>query len=179
MLSQFNSRERSAFNEIYLLYYDDLFYFASNLFRNTVTSPDDIVQDIFLNLWENKKQKFSGLINIKAYLFVSVKNSFKDYLKHRKYVDKHLAVARLDDDYFVSQVVETEVFSFIEEAVGLLPEECRKVFLEYLNGLDAKEIAQKLNKSEFTVYKQRKNAIELLKSKFPKDKMIIIMLFLK
>lgn len=178
LLKHFNSRERYAFNQIYLMYFDDLIYFASNLFRNTATSPDDIVQDIFLNLWENKKQKFTGLINIKAYLFVSVKNRFKDYLKHQKHIDNHLAAARLNEDYFVFQVVETEVSSFLKEAVEVLPEECRKVFVEYINGLDANEIALKLNKSEFTVYKQRKTAIEILKNKFPKDKMLIIMFFL-
>lgn len=155
-----------------------MLYFASNLYRNTTCTPDDVVQDIFLSLWENKKQKFDDFINIKAYLFVSIKNRFKDYCKHQKHIDHHAKLTLNNSDYLVSQMVEAEVFSFIEDAVGLLPEECRKVFMEYLNGLDVKEIAQKLNKSEYTVYKQRKTAIDILKTKLPKDKMLLIMLLI-
>lgn len=178
LLEQFNNRDRGAFGKIYLQFYSDLFYFASNLYRGTEISADDVVQDVFLGLWEARKQKFIGIINIKAYLFISIKNKYKDYIKHQKQIDIHRNFVVLDDDYFVSQVAEAEIFSFIKEAVDLLPEECKRVFTEYLNGLDIKEIAKKLNKSEFTVYKQRTNAIKILRNKLPKDKLLIFMILI-
>lgn len=33
LLNQFNDRNNLAFSKIYLLYYNDLHYFASNLFK--------------------------------------------------------------------------------------------------------------------------------------------------
>lgn len=177
LLKRFNGREKHAFGEVYLMFYDNLIYFCAGLYRNTSVHADDVVQDVFLCLWENASQKFSGLVNIKAYLFVSIKNRFKDYLKHQKHIHKYRESTLIDEDYLVAQVVETEVFSFLEEALRLLPEECKRSFAEYLNGLEVKEIAIKLNKSEFTIYKQRKNAIEILRSKFPKNKLMLLLSF--
>lgn len=110
LLNKFNDRDNSAFSEIYLMYYDDLFYFASNLYRNSDVSACDVVQDTFLNLWESKKQRFEGLINIKAYLFISIKNSFKNYLTHKKYIEKHRYSIQLDSDYFITQIVKQRYY---------------------------------------------------------------------
>lgn len=174
LLNQFNDRNNLAFSKIYLLYYNDLHYFASNLFKGTEVVASDVIQDIFLSLWENKRQKFDELINIKAYLFISTRNSFRGYIRHNKHIQKHQKYVSRDNDFFVSQVFETELFSFINESVNLLPEECAKVIKEYLKGLDIKEIAGKLNKSEYTVYKQKKYAIDILKKKLSKDKLFIL-----
>lgn len=173
LLNQFNNRDNSAFSKVYLHYYNDLYYFASNLYRETEIVASDVIQDVFLSLWENKKQKFDGLINIKAYLFISIRNNFRAYLRHNKHIREHHEYVSRNDDFFVSQVFETELFSFLTETVNLLPEECAKVIREYLNGLDIKEIAEKLNKSEYTVYKQKQYAIEILKKKISKDKLMI------
>lgn len=178
LLKRFNNRDVDAFSEIYLHYYDDLFYFASSLYSNTEVCADDVVQDVFLKLWELGRMNFPSMISLKAYLVISIKNRFKNYLDHRKHIEKHSKMLLLDEEYFITRVVETEFVSLFRSAVALLPEECAKVFTEYMNGLDVKEIAKKLNKSEHTVYKQKDRAIAILKTKLPKDKMLLIMLLL-
>lgn len=178
LLNKFNSRDRNAFGEVYLLYYDELFYFASKLYKNTEVASDDIIQDVFAALWEIKSQKFDSLINIKAYLFISVKNNFKNYLRHRSHIDKFNYYSLLDNNKFITYIAETEIFSLLSEAVNLLPEETGKVFQSYLNGLDTKEIATKFKKAESTIYNQRKEAINILRRKFSTDKMMIILFLL-
>lgn len=178
LLKRFNNRDVDAFSEIYLHYYDDLFYFAASLYSNTEVCADDVVQDVFLKLWELGRMNFPSMISLKAYLVISIKNRFKNYLDHRKHIEKHSKMLLLDEEYFITRVVETEFVSLFRSAVALLPEECAKVFTEYMNGLDVKEIAKKLNKSEYTVYKQKDRAIAILKTKLPKDKMLLIMLLL-
>lgn len=174
LLKQFNNRNAEAFSHIYLLLYDDVYYFTSNIFRNRVIDPDDVIQDVFLNLWENKKQQFNGVNNIKAYLIVAIKNRYINFIQHQKTISKHQSDVLHCKDYFVAEMVEMEVFSILREAEQLLPEECAKVFTEYINGLSAKEIASKLEKSEFTVYKQKNHAIKILKEKMSSDKILII-----
>lgn len=177
LLKKFNDRDYVAFGEVYLLFYDDIFHFASRLYRDTEVSAYDIIQDIFLNLWLSKKSVFLGLNNIKAYLFVSVRNSFRNYINHQKYKNEYEKVLN-NDDFFIAYVVENEIFSFLHDAVDMLPEECGKVFRNYLEGFDTKEIALKLGKTESTIYNHKKNAIDTLKKKLSKDKMFIIMLLL-
>lgn len=179
LIERFNNRHSEAFSEVYLLYYDELFYFASKLYKGTEVSPNDVLQDTFINLWETKKQRFNELINIKAYLFISIKNSFKNYITHRKQIEKHSLQTQLDDDNFITFIAETELFSVMNEAINLLPDECAKVFKCYLEELTTKEIAIKLNKSENTVYAQRRNAIAILRKKLSKEKMLLLIILLK
>lgn len=178
LLNLFNNRDVTAFSQIYTLYYDDLYYFARSLYGHTEISADDVVQDVFLSLWEAKKNRFVTLLNIKAFLVISIKNRFKNYLDHRKSMDKHSKALLLEDDYLITQIVETEFTSLLRSATELLPEECSRVFTEYLNGFDVKEIAERLNKSEFTVYKQKTQAISILKRKLTKDKLLILIFLL-
>lgn len=178
LLDKFNNRDRRAFSEVYLLLYDELYYFASNLYRGTEISAGDVIQDIFVKLWETRKQKFVGMINVKAYLFVGIRNSFTTYINHQKHIDKYRGFVELNDDYFISQMAETEIFSYIDEAINLLPDECGKVLMCYLEGLNVKETAVRLKKTESTIYTQRKDAIDILKKKFPTDKMFIIMMLM-
>lgn len=179
LLNKFNNRDSVAFGAIYNMFYDDLFFYTSRIYRGTEISAYDIIQDIFINLWEMKHQTFSGLNNIKAYLFVCIKNNFKDYLKHQKSKDKYKLNATINDDLFVAEIIEMEVFSFLNDAVEALPSECCKVIRSYLDGYETKEIAKKLNKTESTIYNQKKTAIDLLRKNLPKDKLLIIFLLLR
>ncbi|MEG0499621.1 MAG: sigma-70 family RNA polymerase sigma factor [Rikenellaceae bacterium] len=110
------------------------------------------------------------------FTYISVKNKFRDYISHRKCKDKFHDAMRLTDDYFISQIAESETLSIITEAVKALPAECAKVFRMFIDGWEVKDIATSLNKSQSTVYAQKQEAITILKKKFPKDKLLLIMM---
>src|SRR5690554_3529645 len=62
---------------------DDLFLFAFGYLRKKEIA-EEIVSDVFVKTWENRK-KLTEIDNLKAYLFVSVKNSCISYIrKNRK-----------------------------------------------------------------------------------------------
>lgn len=86
LLSNFNDRIEEDFGKVYSLFYNDLFYFAAKLYRNTEVEPRDAIQDVFLSLWQSKSLRFERLIDIKAYLFVSLRNNFRSFILHHKYV---------------------------------------------------------------------------------------------
>lgn len=174
LLNQFNRRDSVAFNEIYKLYYNELTNFAGRLFYNTEVSVEDVIQDVYMNIWENNARKFDSLSGIKAYIYVCLKNKLKNYIAHSKHVNEYNR-KMLQEDCFVIQVAESEILSIITHAINILPEECSKVFQLHMEGWDVQEIAQKLDKSESTVYKQRNRAIEILKKKMDKQLLLIIL----
>lgn len=176
LLKQFNTRNAVAFGRIYSLLYDEIFHYASKLYRNTEIYAGDVVQDIFIKIWQDRKQEFKTIINIRAYIYVAVRNNFKDYLIHKKCIDKYNESLVFDNDLFVIEIAEGRLLSIIDQAMDVLPKDCAEVLKYYLEGWQIKDIAILLNKPERTVYNKKYETIEILKKKLPKSKIYIIFL---
>lgn len=176
LLKKFNERDSFAFGEIYDLLYNELYYFTSQLYRDTPFVAADIIHDMFLVLWQKKQLEFVAIINIKAYMYVSIKNKYKNDIIHDKYVKEHTCEVRSNKNSFVSNIIETETISIISQAIELLPTECAKVFKMHLDGWNVKEIATTLEKSQSTVYNQRLEAISILKEKLSNHSFFTIMI---
>ena len=173
LLEKFNTREPSAFVEVYSLYYKELLHYASKIYRNTSCVSCDIIQDVFMKIWQSKRSDFENLLSIKAYLYMSIKNSFKDYIGHQTYVNKYADIIVSEDQYSID-IIESETYSLVSYAIDLLPEECADVFKLHIEGWSMKEISEKLNKSERTIYSRKNEAIEILKQKMKKDELMIL-----
>lgn len=173
LLKKFNNRESLAFGEVYTLLYDELYYFTSRLYHETEIMADDVIHDTFVYIWEHSTQRFEGLENLKAYLFTSIKNRFHNYIVHQKIVKKF----QYENGEFISDVVESETLSIINQAIGLLPQECAKVFKLHIDGWQVKDIAKELGKSESTVYAQKQEAISTLKRKLPKNIYLLLSIY--
>lgn len=174
LLKMFNSRDGDAFGSIYDLLYREVHYFTASFYRSSTTDPQDVIQDVFMNIWQNKKLKFDKIKDIKTYIYVVVRNKFRMEYNHIKVVDNVNKELLKDDDLFIIEAAEAEIFSFLPSALNLLPEECAKTFKLYLEGYETKEIAAILNKTESTVYTQRKDSIKILSKKLSRDKLLIL-----
>lgn len=179
LLLKFNDRDNGAFCAVYEIIYDELFYFTRSIYIETEIVASDVIHDIFIKLWESRSVKFSSILSIKGYIYIAVKNRFRDYISHRKCKDKFRDSLKLQDDYFVSQIAESETLSIISEVVEILPAECARVFKLFIDGWEVKDIAKKLNKSQSTVYAQKQEAIAILKRKITSDKLLTIMMLMK
>lgn len=175
LLSNFNDRIEEDFGKVYSLFYNDLFYFAAKLYRNTEVEPRDAIHDVFLSLWQAKVLRFERLIDIKAYLFVALRNNFRSFILHHKYVEKYEASQLLDKDSFEANVVESELLSTFHYVLGLLPEESAEILGLFLNGWKAEEIARKLGKTKQTIYNKKSEAIAWLKTKLSKDTLLLFL----
>lgn len=177
LLARFNSRDKSAWEEVYKTLYIESVFYAKRLYANTNIEARDVVQDLFAKMWETKTLKFEGYINIKAYLFVSIRNSFLDYITHTKYIDKYKHDVLKEKENFVSEIIETETLVYLKKiAEEILPEEIAKVFKMILEGYEVKEIAVRLGKTQSTVYIQRQDAINILRKKIPFNKTFILLI---
>ncbi len=174
----FNKRDRNAFGDIYDMVYNELFLFTNSLYSATTIDPKDIIQDAFVKLWDRDGLVFKSVSEIKSYLYVSIKNSYKVHYNHQKVTDKAHHEISKDEDYYIVQAAKAEVYSFIGKALNMLPAECAKIFKLFLDGYSVKEIADITGKRESTVYNQKNEAISILRKKLSKDKLMLIMIIL-
>ena len=174
LLKNFNRRIEKDFGKVYSLFYNDLFYFTAKLYQHTEVEPRDAIHDVFLNLWQSPSLKFERLTDIKAYLYVSLRNHFKSYIRHHQCVEKYKAGQLLDKDSFEVDIIESETLSTFHYILGLLPEESAEILKLFFDGWKVEEIAQKLGKNKQTIYNKKSEAIAYLKNKLSKDSLLFL-----
>lgn len=144
-------------------YYRPLCLYAMHYLRD-IDLVEDVVQDCFVELWERMNTE-KEIINVKAYLYMMVRNRCLDTLKKDNQIDYNVSPSDLAG---IIQDEEAEERSLIEArlwtAIDSLPEKCREVFLlSKRDGLKYKEIADKLNISTKTAENQVAKAMKVLK----------------
>jgi len=182
--SKHQLNDEQEFELIFRKYYVRLCGFANKFITNT-SEAEEIVQEVFLNIWA-KKDRLKLDDEIKPYLFKSVQNLCFNFIEHQKVVDSYYSVIEVvyknkkeEFDSYES-VLFTEFQAKVDEAIGSLPDECRKIFkMSREDGLKYAEIADKLNLSVKTVETQMSRALSKLKIEL-KDylSILIISLFL-
>ena len=158
-------REETRFEDIYLSYFSKMKYFA----KEYVISEEDaenIVQDVFVELWENKEM-LNMHMNLIAYLFTTIKNKCLNHLRHKLVVQE--TASKLQEEYTSSlrmnldslEAFDNNLFSdqdiekIISRALDTLSEKCRTIFImSKIEGKKQKEIAQELNISINTIETQ-------------------------
>ena len=129
----------------------------------------DIVQDIFLKVWEKPIDVTSK--TIKALLYKMVNDAFFDQLRKNKVADKYLS--RLDlnlnsngpDDILEFEELKQQY----ETSLAALGEKQRSVFLmSRMEDLTYKEIAERLSISVKAVEKRMSQTLKVLKQKVGK-----------
>lgn len=181
-------RKDFKFEDIYLSYFPKMKRFA----KEYVISDEDaenIVQDVFVELWENKEM-LNMHINLIAYLFTTTKNKCLNHLRHKLVVQD--TATKLQEEYTISlrmnldslETFDNNLFSdqdiekLINRALDSLPEKCRKIFImSKIEGKKQKEIAQELNISINTVGTQIAIAYKKLRTEL-KDYFPILLFLL-
>ena len=159
--------DEKAFEMLFHKYYGHLCSFAAKII-NDDDSAEEIVQDLFVKLWE-KREKLFIETSLKNYLFRSVKNLCLNFIQHNKTKIQHAQIVLSevesnfsDDDNYP----EIDLVVKIEESINSLPEKRKEIFrLSRQEGLKYHEIAQKLNISVKTVETQMSLAIKTLREK--------------
>lgn len=146
----------------------------------------DIVQNIFMAIWENGKFRDREEL-VQGYLFTAVKNSCINYLKHQKTVKKFeqsvsLQIKEMEAVHYHSgerSLIEKEEMGQIHHAIhSLIPIYREVIVLSRLDGLKNSEIAERLNLPLRTVETRIFRALLILKKKIS-QKSILILLYLK
>jgi len=168
-----NTAVGENFSNTYVNYFPRLVRFAHTYVLSRYEA-EHIVQDMFLHLLENP-ELFESMKNADTWLFTLVKNRCIDFLRsrmrpsgkrhsldetlNREYELNLYSLQQFDEGSLHGKDLET----LFNEAVATLPKRCREVFtLSRFEGLQHKEIAERLGISTNTVERQMNIAIKKL-----------------
>lgn len=155
--------EEPAFRQLFEMYRDRLFIFARQIAHSTVDA-EEIVQDIFLKLWENRSH-LAQVSYPRKYIFTMARNRAVDHLtslarnkKAMQAIYINIAAANNPTEELL-QAQESQ--QLIYKALAQLPEKKQTIFwLSRRDGLTHQEIAQRMNMSVQTV---KNNLTDILK----------------
>ncbi|WP_455636167.1 RNA polymerase sigma-70 factor [Parabacteroides sp.] len=175
LIERVRKGDRIAFNELYRQYYLSLRSYAE-LFLDEEES-EDVVQDVFLNVWL-RKEGLDDSQSLQGYLLRSVYNSSLNVLKKKGRSNDYRSVYEQeieeigykyydpDANDVIRKLYNQDLRTEINAAINSLPARCREVFtLSYLHDMPSKEISLQLGISLSTVDNHIYSALKILREK--------------
>ncbi len=167
MIEHNNKIDKKDLKEIFNSYYGSLVQYA-NRFLYTKDECEDLVQDIFVGLWE-KDNTFPDELSLKVYLYKTVRNKCYNVIKHnkvkKKYADNIVQLLE-DDNLFLKQILEEEIVRKLYHAIEVLPDRKKEIIKLSLKGLKNAEIAESLEIKLQTVKTLKSQSYKILREQF-------------
>lgn len=157
LLSLLASGEREAFETIYHRHWEALFDTAYSILREREASKD-IVQDIFIWLWEKRSQLSIKIL--RHYLRAAVKFKVANFIRNGNiresfYEDIVKLQPAQDAQNPLEQAELQELLAVIRDAIDSLPPKCREIYLlKREERLTNPQISERLHVSVKTVENQ-------------------------
>jgi RNA polymerase sigma-70 factor (family 1) len=153
LLQRVSSGDETAFRELYEKYAALLYHFLHQHFDDTA-SADDLVQDIFTQVWLTR-ESLASIRRFGAFLFVLAKravlNHIKKKIRERKRTQEYASRMQVEEN----EPAETDAhLNIVEQAIARLPEQQKKVWIySRREGLSYADIAGEMSISRETVKK--------------------------
>ncbi len=169
-----------AFDLIYEKYSGKLYAFGLKYLKST-EEAEELVQSVFLKLWENYKILKKEL-SFKSYLFTIAYNDICKLFRKRNYRQKFIDDTLYENSQFSSEIEEgidyQSVLEQVEQIVNKLPEKQKTIFLKSRKeGKSTKEIAEEVGLSPGTVDNYISESLKFIRSRLRKENMPVLLLF--
>jgi RNA polymerase sigma factor (sigma-70 family) len=151
LLRQYQHGNENAFNELVLRYQEKV-YWVARRFTGSHDNADDITQEVFCKVYESLKE-FRGDSSLYTWLYRVTVNASLNFLRRQKvreflHIDEMFDIESPEGESPDSIIEKSEQQSLIEQAVALLPEKQKAVFvMRYYEELPYEEIAAILKTS--------------------------------
>ncbi|MFC3561140.1 RNA polymerase sigma factor [Pedobacter jamesrossensis] len=171
LLYKLSKGNRQAFNAIFLKYHSGLVRYGESLLSNTCHQADDLVQEVFLKVW-NQRDNLIIHSSLSAFLFTALKNKVKDIYRERQILLYDPTEMEFNEQTNASQspdniLIFKELSCSIEEMINLLPTKTQLVFkMNREDNLTYDEIASLLNLTRNSVKTHMFRAIKFLKEHY-------------
>jgi len=182
LIRRFSTGDEEAFTQLYDQFYFLIYQYARRWLPEK-QDAEDITADTFVKLFQRREQ-FSTLEHIIAFLKVSCRNACINHLKHLQVrTDKQAALlhrlsAQQTPDFDWAETQEL-FFKLVYAEVDKLPPKMKEIFLlSYRDGLKPAEIAQRLQLTVRTVSNQKANALRILKAALAQTPLLLAWLLL-
>ncbi len=158
---------KEALGVLFDKYYERLCNFSLR-FSIPKEITEEIVSDVFMKLWQKRKE--NNIHHIRAFLYTSVKNSTLNAVKKqsadRKKEERTIEPAIIESNQ-ETRLIHQEELLRVQKIIDTMPEQRRVVFmLNRIDGLKYKEIASILNISPHTVQNHMVKAVRFLHEQY-------------
>ncbi len=158
--------DKNTFSSLFTVYYSDLVMFA-NTFLRDIDSSEEVVQDVFLQLWEDH-EVLNITTTFKSFLLKIVQNRCLDWLRHIKVKNSHYDLvvnsSPLLECDTENYILRSEIEEIVEKTLDRIPEDIVEPFkLNRYEGLKYKEIAEKMHVSNRTVEVRIGKVLQILR----------------
>ena len=167
LAEQLKEGSRKAFDQIYHLYFEQLYAYCLR-YTKRIDVTEEIVQETFIRLWQNR-EKIRESDKLKHLLFVMARhrliNEFRrtaNSVSYEDYLNYHNVFAY---ERSGEEMIEYEEFlQMIKAAIVTLPESQQRIIrLSRIEGMKNGEIAKVLGRSEQTVKNQLSLGLKTLR----------------
>jgi RNA polymerase sigma-70 factor (ECF subfamily) len=154
LIQKLQEGDVEAFDLIYKKYSKTLYIFSFKYLRSTVEA-EELVQSVFVKLWENRKTLKKEL-SFKSYIFTIAYNDICKLFRKRNYQQKFINDILYENSQSSSEFEDSidykSVLERVQQIVNKLSERQKSVFLKSRQeGKSTKEIAEELGLSPGTV----------------------------
>lgn len=162
LMEKLSNDDQQAFSEIYSRNWEYMYKSAYAILKDSNASKD-IVQDIFIWLWEHRS--IIKIQTLKPYLKTAVKFKVSNYIRsgniRQNFFDQMAEFSSSLSTPSDEELLELkQLKEIIQQAIGNLPSKCQEIFRLSREGyLSNQEIADKLSISIKTVENQMTTAI--------------------
>ena len=170
LLDKLGRGDVDALDTLYVRYAPKVYDFSLRFLKNEAEA-EDVTQDIFLQVWDNRSL-MGQVVSIRAYLFRMTRNTifnrFKRSKMHLQYIrQSETREAELSVDPG-RRITTEDLLEMIELAIENLPEQGRRVFkMSRYEHLSYNEIAERLGISPHTVQFHISEALSRLRKLMP------------
>lgn len=182
LLKRLNRGEEMAFDYFFHRYYPLMTTFSKRFLSDSI-SAEELVQDVFYKVWE-KRSDFHDVRSLKAFLYKATRNASFNEISKTQNRYKHQEAYSLNEEQsensVLSEIVRTEVYASLTEAIRTLPDQCSKIIqMLFEEEMKPSEIATELGIAISTVNSQKARGLTLLKERLKgKDLDFLAMLIL-
>ena len=169
-----------AFDMIFDKYSGKLYAFGLKYLKST-TEAEELVQSVFLKLWENHKNLKKEL-SFKSYLFTIAYNDICKLFRKRNYHYKFINSTLYENSLSSSEDADVIDFKseleWVQQIIDKLPERKKNIFLKsWQEGKSTKEIAEEVDLSPGTVDNYISESLKFIRSRFHNRNLKVFLYF--
>jgi RNA polymerase sigma-70 factor (ECF subfamily) len=170
--NEFRSGNKQAFDIIYDRFFQMLCIYGDRFCKDT-TLVEDVVQDLFIYLW-NKRENLGRVNIIKPYLLLSLRRKLLRVLASEQKRTCNISVLESEKDSYAfhlslkrrtSTAEEEEIFLRLSKALSRLTDRQKEaIYLKFYNNLSFQEVASIMDIEVRSLYNLMSRTLDILRN---------------